>query len=174
MFAGSFWQFHWPTAPEIAVGVVLFFVLAAVSLLVTGWILVRIPANYFAGDKPPPMWADRHPVLRGLGHVGKNVLGVFLVALGIVLALPGVPGQGLLTILIGLMFLDIPGKRRLEKRLVQRPRVLDVINKLRTRYGRGPLVFDEGDVAVPPRPESSRGALATSAPLEDSGRGETS
>jgi hypothetical protein len=156
----------------MALGVVLFVVLAAASLLVTGWILVRIPADYFVGDKPPALWVDRHPVLRWSGHVGKNVLGVFLVALGIVLSLPGIPGQGLLTILIGLMFLDIPGKRRLEKRLIQRPRVLGVINRLRQARGRGPLVFEEISDLVPPRPESSRGAIA-SAPLDDSGRGGT-
>ena len=142
MVAGSFWQFRWPTAPEIALGAVLFVVMAAASLLVTGWLLVRIPANYFAGEKPPPFWADRHPILRWLGHVGKNVLGAVLVALGIVLALPGVPGQGLLTILIGLMFLDLPGKRRLEQKLVRRPAVLAVINRLRAARGRGPLVFE--------------------------------
>jgi len=143
MIAGRFWQFRWPTAAEITLGTILFVVLAAASLSMTGWILVRIPADYFVGDKPPALWVDRHAVLRWLGHVGKNVLGAFLVALGIVLSLPGVPGQGLLTILIGLTFLDIPGKRRLEKRLIQRPRVLAVINRLRTARGRRPLVFEE-------------------------------
>jgi hypothetical protein len=148
MLANRFWEFHWPTLPEVALGVVLFVVLAAASVLVTGGILFRLPANYFAGDKPPPMWVDRHPVIRWLGNVGKNVLGVLLVVLGIILSLPGVPGQGLLTILIGLMFLDIPGKRRLEQKLVRRPRVLTVINRLRQARGRGPLVFEEDEAPV--------------------------
>jgi Putative transmembrane protein (PGPGW) len=137
-----FWDIRWPTGPEFALGVVLSVVMAGVSLLATGFILVRLPADYFAGETPPAFWQDRHPVLRWLGRVGKNVIGAILVVVGIILSLPAVPGQGLLTILIGLMFLDLPGKRRLEQKLVRQPRVLGAINRLRERYGRKPLVFE--------------------------------
>jgi hypothetical protein len=41
--------------------------------------------------------------------------------MGIILALPGVPGQGILTVLIGVMLLEFPGKRRLERAIVGRP-----------------------------------------------------
>ena len=41
--------------------------------------------------------------------IGKNMAGVLLVVLGILLSLPGVPGQGILTILLGIMLLDFPG-----------------------------------------------------------------
>ena len=63
-------------------------------------------------------------------------------ALGIVLSLPGVPGQGILTILLGIMLLDFPGRRKLEHKLVSRPQVLKTINKLRHRFGKPPLVLD--------------------------------
>jgi hypothetical protein len=132
----------WPLWLDIVVGLVLFVVMASVSLLVTGWAVVRLPADYFRGPHPPPFWEDKHPVLRLLGRVGKNVLGVVLVIVGIILSLPGVPGQGLLTILLGLMLLDLPGKRRVEQRLVRRPGLLRVINGLRARYGRAPLILD--------------------------------
>jgi hypothetical protein len=72
----------------------------------------------------------------------KNLLGVFLVGLGIILSLPGVPGQGLLTILLGLIMLDIPGKRPLEARIIKRPAVRAAINKLRARFNKPPLVLD--------------------------------
>jgi hypothetical protein len=62
--------------------------------------------------------------------------------LGIILSLPGVPGQGILTILLGLIFLDIPGKRPLEARIIRRPAVLSAINKLRARYDKPPLIVD--------------------------------
>jgi hypothetical protein len=42
----------------------------------------------------------------------RNVIGYALIALGIVLSIPFVPGQGLLTILVGLSLADWPGKRR--------------------------------------------------------------
>jgi hypothetical protein len=72
----------------------------------------------------------------------KNVLGVFLIILGLILSLPGVPGQGILTILLGLIMLDIPGKRPLEARIIQRPTVLAAVNSLRARYGKPPLIMD--------------------------------
>jgi len=71
--------------------------------------------------------------------VGKNLLGLVLVALGVVLSVPGVPGQGLLTILIGIILLDFPGKRALVQRLVGRPAVLGAINRLRARFRRPPM-----------------------------------
>jgi len=62
--------------------------------------------------------------------------------LGIVLSLPGVPGQGILTILLGIIMLDIPGMRPLEARIIQRPAVLGAINKLRARFSKPPLEVD--------------------------------
>jgi hypothetical protein len=49
------------------------------------------------------------------------------------------PGQGLLTMLAGLVLLDLPGKRAFERRVVARPRVLSALNWLRARAGREPL-----------------------------------
>ena len=72
----------------------------------------------------------------------KNVLGVMLVILGLLLSLPGVPGQGLLTILLGLIMIDIPGKRPLEAKIIKRPTILVAANKLRARYNKKPLVLD--------------------------------
>ena len=72
----------------------------------------------------------------------KNLLGVVLILLGIILSLPGVPGQGILTILLGLIMLDIPGKRPLEAKIIQRPAILSAINTLREKYRKPPLVMD--------------------------------
>ena len=72
----------------------------------------------------------------------KNVFGFLLILLGILLSLPGVPGQGILTILLGLIMLDIPGKRPLEAKIIKRPNVLSAVNRLRNRYGKSPLIMD--------------------------------
>jgi hypothetical protein len=58
------------------------------------------------------------------------------------LSLPGVPGQGILTILLGIMLLDFPGKRRFEYWLVSRPKIFAAINKLRHRFSKPALVLD--------------------------------
>lgn len=138
----------WPTGAELATGTVLFVVFALVSLLATGFILVRLPADYFAGPSPPDFWHGRPPAVRIVGRILRNGLGACLVVVGIFLSLPGIPGQGLLTILIGLMMLDVPGKRKWEQRLVRRPKVLAFINGLRQRYGRPELTFDPDERPV--------------------------
>lgn len=111
---------------------------AVVSLFVAGYILARLPADYFINPHTQrPI--DRHPVLKVLAVLTRNALGYFLVVLGVLLSLPGVPGQGLLTILMGVMLIDLPGKHRLQRWLVSRRVVLAVVNRLRARAGHPPL-----------------------------------
>ncbi len=52
------------------------------------------------------------------------------------------PGQGVLTILIGLMLLNFPGKRGLERRIVGRPIILKLLNRMRVKRDLPPLNFD--------------------------------
>jgi hypothetical protein len=135
IFGSITWQ-------SVLLGVLLFLVTFTISLAIVSFILVKIPADYFHSDHPRDLWSDRHPAVRLLGLVAKNVLGVVLVVLGILLSIPGVPGQGLLTILLGIMLLDFPGKRRLEYKLVSRPQILKTINKLRHRFGKPNFVLE--------------------------------
>ena len=129
---------------EQTIGLVaLFLVTFLVSLLVVAAIVVNLPPTYFLNKERRDLWVDHHPIVRWAGIAAKNLLGVGLVLLGLALSVPGIPGQGLLTILIGVMLLDFPGKRRLERYLVGRPRVLKIINALRHRFGKRPLVLDD-------------------------------
>ena len=123
-------------------GVLLFLVTFAISLAIVSFIMVKIPADYFRKDKPRELWSDKPSIVRFLLVFVKNLLGLLLVALGIVMSIPGVPGQGILTILLGIMLLDFPGKRDLEHRLVSQPRVLNTINKLRHKFSKDNLVLD--------------------------------
>jgi hypothetical protein len=128
-------------------GQVIFGVLFSVftfvaSIAVVTVVLVKLPANYFHSSHAREFLVERHPVLRALGIFAKNLFGLILVALGVVMSLPGVPGQGVLTILLGIMLLDFPGKRNLEARIVSRPRVLRAINALRERFDKPPLMLD--------------------------------
>jgi len=122
-------------------GASLFLATLVGSLLVVSVLLVKLPVTYFQDFHSRDFRVGCHPALRLTARIGKNVLGVILVVVGIVLMLPGVPGQGMLTILIGLMLLDVPGKRRFERRIVGRRRILHAINRLRKRFGRPPLVL---------------------------------
>jgi hypothetical protein len=80
--------------------------------------------------------------MRAVGIVGKNLAGAVLLVLGLVMALPGIPGQGILTMIIGITLVDFPGKQRLERRLIGRPAVLRRLNRLRARFRRPPLEVD--------------------------------
>jgi len=53
------------------------------------------------------------------------------------------PGQGILTMLIGISLLDFPGKRTLEKKIVCHPSVHRAIDKIRQRAGQSPLVLPD-------------------------------
>jgi hypothetical protein len=133
----------WTNGELITVGIALTVVTFIGSIVVCAVAAVRIPANYFVGDRHPPMWADHHPFVRWPLIFLKNLLGVFLVLFGIVMSFPGVPGQGILTILLGAMLMDFPGKRKAERWLLRRRGVLNGLNRLRKRYGRQPLVLEE-------------------------------
>ena len=111
-------------------------VLTLLTLGAVALFVVRLPVGYFVDEAPP------RPLDRGgwTGRIARNLLGVALIALGALLSLPGIPGQGLLTILIGAMLVDFPGRRRLERALVARPGVLAALNALRARWRRPPLL----------------------------------
>ena len=116
--------------------------LAVVSLAIAAAVVVSWPLDRFKPGASHTFLASHPAPLRVLAHVGKNLAGLVLVLLGLVMALPGVPGQGILTMIIGLTLVDFPGKLGLERRLVGRPFVLRQLNALRARFKRAPLVFD--------------------------------
>lgn len=124
---------------EIAIGAGVFVASFVGSAIGAAVVLCGLPVDHLrrdigSADLDQPRWQ------RALRKVGKNALGVFLVLLGIMLSLPGVPGQGLLTILIGVILLDLPGKQRFERRLMTRPAVFTAVNTIRARFGREPLL----------------------------------
>ena len=121
----------WPAALSI-----VFFI---GTLIAIPFILVRLSADYFDVRVPRPWMQDHHPVLRVAGHIVKNAVGaVFLFAGFLMLFLPG---QGVLTMVIGISMLDFPGKRKIEAKLIGQPTVLNVINSMRKKYGKPPLVL---------------------------------
>jgi hypothetical protein len=121
-------------------GVGISIVLAVGTLVLAAVVVVTWPPWRFKAVQPPE--SPSHPVARVLALIVKNAAGILLVLAGAVMALPGIPGQGVLTMIIGLTLLDFPGKRGLEGRIVRRPWVLPAINRLRARFDRPPLEFD--------------------------------
>jgi hypothetical protein len=108
-------------------------------LALTPWLVSLIPDDYFATkERPPIAGRSRHPVLRWTLRIGKNVLGLTLIILGLCLTV--LPGQGMMTVLGGLLLLDFPGKRRLEMWVIRCRGLLRAINWCRARRNKPPLV----------------------------------
>lgn len=130
------------TLGRVLLGVGLFLGSLLISFGAIALVMVKIPANYFSSHYTQDFLPNSSWAVRWGAVIAKNILGVFLIILGIVLSLPGVPGQGVLTILLGLIMIDIPGKRPLEARIIKRPAVLAAINSLREKYSKPPLELD--------------------------------
>lgn len=127
------------TWTKIAFGLIAIVVSALISYGAVILVMVKIPADYFS-ESYALNQDDRHFLFRWSLKVLKNLVGVALVIVGIVMLIG--PGPGLLTILLGLVMIDIPGKRPLEISLIKRPAVLTVINNLRARYQKPPLILE--------------------------------
>lgn len=124
-------------------GLVTLIVIASIvsfigTLVLVPAIVVRIPRDYFTHEhRPPSAWASHHPVIRWILLIAKNMLGALFMLAGIAMLV--LPGQGLLSILVGFFLIDFPGKYGLEKWLVRRPRVRQVLDWVRRKAGRDAL-----------------------------------
>ena len=70
----------------------------------------------------------------------KNLLGLALVVLGLVFLL--MPGQGVIVILIGVLLLDFPRKKELERWLISRGPILKLANWIRRKANKAPFRID--------------------------------
>jgi hypothetical protein len=108
--------------------------LASVSIL-----LISLPSDYFSRKKRGSR--IRNPILRLLLRLLKNVCGIVFLIGGFIMLFT--PGQGILSLLVGVILCDFPGKRRVERKIIERPLVLSTINRIRARYNRPLIVLDD-------------------------------
>ncbi|MBP6365949.1 MAG: hypothetical protein KBA82_10880 [Nitrosomonas sp.] len=109
------------------------------SLIAIPWILIRLPSDYFDMRVPRHWMKDQHPVLRVIGLIIKNIIGMVFILAGFLMLF--LPGQGLLTMLIGISFMDFPNKRTLEARIVGQRTIFSAINTMRRRFDKPPLIL---------------------------------
>lgn len=106
------------------------------TLVLVPIFVVNIPEDYFSNPQRNKRHHENvvlHYILLGL----KNVLGFVFVLAGIAMLV--LPGQGLLTLLIGLIIMDFPGKYRLERWLISRSAMLKTLNWIRVKSGKSEL-----------------------------------
>ncbi|MBL4608561.1 MAG: hypothetical protein JKY01_12140 [Pseudomonadales bacterium] len=102
------------------------------SLLLIPVLVIKLPEDYFVSTKRPVShFKQSHPYLHYLIIAVKNMGGILLILAGIVMLV--IPGQGLLTIFLGVFLMDFSGKYHLERRLIQQKQVRESINWIRLR-----------------------------------------
>lgn len=114
-----------------------------VSIFGLRYFIIRIPPDYFFLSRKETWTIKKHPLLAFIVLFIKNVIGLFFVVVGLIMSIPGVAGQGVLTILIGLMLMNFPGKRKLELKIIKQPLILNTLNNIRMKAGKDPLRFDQ-------------------------------
>jgi len=122
----------------ISIGSGIMLILTAIGI---PFAIVRLPEDYLVNDGQAG-WLDKQPAVVRWGlRIFKNLLGVVLVILGIVMLV--LPGQGILSIVLGLSLVDFPGRHALQCKLIRRPKVIDSINWIRRKFQRPPLILPD-------------------------------
>lgn len=103
------------------------------SLLLLPWFVARIPSDYFTRPRDPHRW---HILLQPRAIV-RNLLGLPVLLAGVAMLV--LPGQGLITIIIGLGIMNFPGKFELEKWIITRKGVLQALNWIRRKSTHPPI-----------------------------------
>jgi len=114
------------------------------TLLAVPWLVTRLPSDYFTQPRREVWHFDNdRPLITFVIILIKNLVGLVLAILGLIMLVT--PGQGLLTLLVGMMLMNFPGKYQLERWLVSRPGVMRGLNWLRRRSGHSPFSVPSGN-----------------------------
>jgi len=112
------------------------------TILLLPVLLIRMSPDYFVKPERIPLSERHHPVVRIWALFVKNLIGVIFLIAGFIMLF--IPGQGLLTIFIGITLINFPGKRKIERKLILHPKILPVINSIRQKAGKPPLILEYG------------------------------
>jgi hypothetical protein len=128
-------------------------VMLVATAIAIPWAVKLLPVDYFVRPEP------RHSLAM---MIVRNVAGFALIVLGVLMLV--LPGQGILTILVGLMLVDLPIKHRILLKLLYRPTVVRGLDLLRKKLGRPPFILPDRRGRGPPRRPGYRRSRARRAP----------
>ena len=106
------------------------------SLISIKWLVALIPTNYFI-KKNMVKSKKSYSFIWLISVIVKNLIGYTLILGGLLMLV--LPGQGLFTILMGLILSNYPGKYNIERRFISIPSVLKTVNWLRKKSNKPPL-----------------------------------
>jgi len=108
------------------------------SIVFIPFIVINLSPEYFK-YKRKSLIDYKNPILRYFVLIIKNILGYIIILLGIIMLF--IPGQGLLSITIGLLFINFPGKKKLEYKFFTNKKISSAINAIRRRAGKEEINF---------------------------------
>ncbi|MDP5032191.1 MAG: hypothetical protein NWQ54_19575 [Paraglaciecola sp.] len=113
---------------------------SVVYFVVLSYIITQMDSRYFvrihASKDAQTNKTKRHHVI----NLAKTLFGIVLLLCGVLMLV--LPGQGLLTILVGLSLIPFPGKDRFEQYLLARPSIRTSLNWIRVKAKKAPFIFD--------------------------------
>lgn len=119
----------WVKYNILEISLIVTLVLFVLSTLAIGVFFAVIEEDYFLVPHERSRWS--------VFGVLKNILGAVLICIGVLLLI--LPGQGVLTILMGLALVDFPQKRKWIHIILAKGPVLKKINAWRARLKKPPL-----------------------------------
>ncbi|WPE16951.1 PGPGW domain-containing protein [Candidatus Thioglobus autotrophicus] len=110
-------------------------VVFVLTLLLTPYLLGLIASDYFTMENPHKL------EIKHIGHIIaviiKSVIGLALLLAGIIMLVT--PGQGVISILLGLFLMEFPGKRKLELKIINHDPTFKTLNWLREKASKPPF-----------------------------------
>jgi hypothetical protein len=113
------------------------------SLILAPIVIARLPSHYFQQrpHRPPKPKKNSKCLVNYVATILKNLLGGTLILAGA--AMIPLPGQGILTMIVGLSLVDLPGKHHLLRAMGSQPKILRSLNWMRNKLGKPPFLNAE-------------------------------
>ncbi|MBN2533686.1 MAG: hypothetical protein JXB88_12390 [Spirochaetales bacterium] len=109
------------------------------TVVIVPLILIHLPPDFLINIKRKKRVEKIHFTIHILLMIIKNLIGIILVAAGVLMLI--LPGQGIITIFIGLILVDFPGKRKLVFYILSNPIILNTINWIRKKNRKKDLML---------------------------------
>jgi hypothetical protein len=120
---------------------------SVIYFIVVSYIITQMDKRYFIRQKKDDALAKKtpkkvliHNILDYVIKAAKIIIGVFLLMCGILMLV--LPGQGIITMIIGLSLIPFPGKDKFEQNLLARKSVRSSLNWIRAKANKDPFIFD--------------------------------
>ncbi len=117
----------------LGIGSFIFFI---IMILITPWLVGKIPYDYFVNDKYSMKSASK--ITKLIVNPIRNIFGLILLILGFIMLFT--PGQGIITILLAVLVMRFPYKRELEQKIIANKNILKALNWLRDKNNKPHII----------------------------------